>query len=90
MPAVQRQGDSNSAGGAATGGVASVRVNGRPVVCHWHWCYCACAMGNPTPTACRCQYHRRQRHMSEQVAYQSTEPAMLTPAAMPGLVAVLM
>jgi uncharacterized Zn-binding protein involved in type VI secretion len=31
MPAVQRQGDSNSAGGAATGGVASVRVNGRPV-----------------------------------------------------------
>jgi len=32
MPAVQRQGDSNSAGGAATSGVASVRVNGRPVV----------------------------------------------------------
>jgi uncharacterized Zn-binding protein involved in type VI secretion len=32
MPAVQRQGDSNSAGGAATGGVSSVRVNGSPVV----------------------------------------------------------
>lgn len=32
MPAVQRQGDLNSAGGAATGGVASVRANGRPVV----------------------------------------------------------
>ena len=32
MPAVQRQGDSNSAGGVATGGVASVRVNGQPVV----------------------------------------------------------
>jgi uncharacterized Zn-binding protein involved in type VI secretion len=32
MPAVQRQGDTNSAGGAATGGVASVRVNGQPVV----------------------------------------------------------
>jgi uncharacterized Zn-binding protein involved in type VI secretion len=32
MPAVQRQGDANSAGGVATSGVASVRVNGRPVV----------------------------------------------------------
>ena len=31
MPAVQRKGDSNSAGGAATSGVASVRVNGNPV-----------------------------------------------------------
>ena len=32
MPAVQRQGDANSAGGVASSGVASVRVNGRPVV----------------------------------------------------------
>ena len=32
MPAVQRQGDSNSAGGQATGGIASVRVNGRPII----------------------------------------------------------
>jgi uncharacterized Zn-binding protein involved in type VI secretion len=32
MPAVQRQGDANSAGGVAASGVASVRVNGRPVV----------------------------------------------------------
>jgi uncharacterized Zn-binding protein involved in type VI secretion len=32
MPAVQRQGDTNSEGGAATSGVASVRVNGIPVV----------------------------------------------------------
>ena len=32
MPAVQRQGDTNSEGGAATSGVASVRVNGAPVV----------------------------------------------------------
>jgi len=32
MPAVQRKGDANSAGGVATSGVASVRVNGRPVV----------------------------------------------------------
>lgn len=32
MPPVQRQGDPNNAGGAATGGVSSVRVNGRPVV----------------------------------------------------------
>lgn len=32
MPAVQRQGDPNSAGGVATGGISSVRVNGRPVV----------------------------------------------------------
>lgn len=32
MPAVQRQGDSNSAGGQATGGIASVRVNGKPIV----------------------------------------------------------
>ena len=32
MPAAQRQGDTNSAGGAATSGVSSVRVNGKPVV----------------------------------------------------------
>jgi uncharacterized Zn-binding protein involved in type VI secretion len=32
MPAVQRQGDTNSEGGAATAGVASVRVNGKPIV----------------------------------------------------------
>jgi uncharacterized Zn-binding protein involved in type VI secretion len=32
MPAVQRQGDPNSSGGINTAGVASVRVNGRPVV----------------------------------------------------------
>ena len=32
MPAVQRRGDANSAGGVAQSGVASVRVNGRPVV----------------------------------------------------------
>ena len=31
MPAVQRQGDTNSAGGATTSGVASVRVNGIPI-----------------------------------------------------------
>lgn len=32
MPPVQRQGDSNTEGGAATGGVASVRVNNKSVV----------------------------------------------------------
>ena len=32
MPAIQRQGDQNSSGGAAGVGVASVRVNGKPVV----------------------------------------------------------
>ena len=32
MPGVQRQGDTNTAGGVARGGVASVRVNGRPIV----------------------------------------------------------
>ena len=32
MPAVQRQGDSNSAGGIAVSGVTSVRINNRPVV----------------------------------------------------------
>lgn len=32
MPGVVRQGDANGAGGVATGGVASVLVNGRPVV----------------------------------------------------------
>jgi len=32
MPAVQRKGDPNSSGGIATGGVATVRVNGRPVL----------------------------------------------------------
>ena len=32
MPAAQRQGDANGAGGVATSGVPSVRINGRPVV----------------------------------------------------------
>jgi uncharacterized Zn-binding protein involved in type VI secretion len=32
MPGVVRQGDANSAGGVATGGVGSVLVNGRPIV----------------------------------------------------------
>lgn len=32
MPPVQRKGDPNDAGGTATGGVGSVRVNGQPVV----------------------------------------------------------
>jgi len=32
MPAVQRQGDANTAGGVAQSGVSSVRVNGRAVV----------------------------------------------------------
>jgi uncharacterized Zn-binding protein involved in type VI secretion len=32
MPAVQRVGDANSVGGVASGGVASVRVNGSPVI----------------------------------------------------------
>ena len=31
MPAVQRDGDANSAGGVVSGGVASVRVNGKPI-----------------------------------------------------------
>ena len=32
MPNAQRRGDTNAAGGVATSGVNSVRVNGRPVV----------------------------------------------------------
>ena len=32
MPGAQRKGDPNSAGGVATGGVSSVKINGRPVV----------------------------------------------------------
>ena len=32
MPAVQRQGDPNGSGSVNTSGVASVRVNGRPIV----------------------------------------------------------
>lgn len=32
MPAVQRQGDANAAGGVAQGGASSVLVNGRPVM----------------------------------------------------------
>lgn len=32
MPAVQRKGDANGAGGVATGGVGSVRANGRAIV----------------------------------------------------------
>lgn len=31
MPAVQRDGDANNAGGVTSGGISSVRVNGRPI-----------------------------------------------------------
>lgn len=31
MPGIQRVGDANTAGGVVTGGIDSVRVNGRPV-----------------------------------------------------------
>lgn len=31
MPAAQRVGDANTAGGVITGGIDSVRVNGRPI-----------------------------------------------------------
>jgi len=31
MPAVQRQGDANGAGGIISSGIGSVRVNGRPI-----------------------------------------------------------
>jgi uncharacterized Zn-binding protein involved in type VI secretion len=31
MPAVQRQGDANGAGGVIVSGIGSVRVNGRPI-----------------------------------------------------------
>jgi len=32
MPGVQRDGDQNTGGGAAQGGVSSVRINGKPVM----------------------------------------------------------
>jgi len=32
MPAVQRVGDANGAGGVAQGGIATVRVNGQPII----------------------------------------------------------
>lgn len=32
MPAVQRRGDANTAGGVAQGGASSVLVNGRPIM----------------------------------------------------------
>ena len=31
MPGIQRDGDANGAGGVTSGGIGSVRVNGRPV-----------------------------------------------------------
>ena len=49
MPAVQRQGDLNSAGGAATGGVASVRANGRPVVVNGTGVSAHAPWGSPHP-----------------------------------------
>ena len=32
MPGVQRDGDPNTAGGIAQGGIGSVRINGRPIM----------------------------------------------------------
>lgn len=58
MPAVQRQGDANGAGGVATGGVSTVRVNNRPIIVN----------GNGvTPHPC-CGKKRCAKHCSAKTA----------------------
>lgn len=49
MPPVQRQGDPNDAGGAAQAGVASVRVNGKPIVVDGTGVDPHAPWGNPHP-----------------------------------------
>lgn len=49
MPAVQRVGDTNSAGGAAKGGVDSVRVNGQPIIVNGNSVSAHAPWGKPHP-----------------------------------------
>jgi uncharacterized Zn-binding protein involved in type VI secretion len=49
MPAVQRAGDANGAGGAAQGGVASVRVNGQPIIVDGNSVTAHAPYGRPHP-----------------------------------------
>jgi uncharacterized Zn-binding protein involved in type VI secretion len=61
MPAAQRVGDADSAGGVVTGGVSSVRVNNRPIA----------VRGNPvTPHPC-CGRRRCGAHCSARVSVAS-------------------
>lgn len=49
MPAVQTVGDANSAGGAGQGGIASVRVNGKPVLVRGNSVSAHAPWGRPHP-----------------------------------------
>jgi uncharacterized Zn-binding protein involved in type VI secretion len=49
MPAVQRDGDANGAGGVVSGGVASVRVNGNPVTVNGNPVSSHAPFGRPHP-----------------------------------------
>jgi uncharacterized Zn-binding protein involved in type VI secretion len=49
MPAVQRDGDANGAGGVVSGGVASVRVNGSPVTVNSNPVSSHAPFGRPHP-----------------------------------------
>jgi uncharacterized Zn-binding protein involved in type VI secretion len=49
MPAVQTVGDTNGAGGAGQGGVASVRVNGKPVLVNGNAVAAHAPYGKPHP-----------------------------------------
>ena len=49
MPAVQRVGDANGAGGVAQGGVASVRVNGQSIIVNGNPVTAHAPWGRPHP-----------------------------------------
>jgi len=49
MPAVQRDGDANGAGGVASGGVSSVRVNGSPITVNGNSVSAHAPWGRPHP-----------------------------------------
>lgn len=49
MPAVQTDGDANGAGGVVSGGVASVRVNGKPVTVNGNPVSAHAPWGRPHP-----------------------------------------
>ena len=89
MPAVQRQGDLNSAGGAATGGVASVRANGRPVVVNGTGVSAHAPWGPPHPPHAAASTTGGSGSVRAN-GNQSTQLAIRTPAAIPVRVVVLM
>ena len=69
MPAVQRDGDANGAGGVVSGGIASVRVNGSPVTVDGNPVSSHAPFGRPhsESSSNKCKYLESNNHSSPHI-----------------------